>query len=87
MGSIEWMPIDSAPKDGTNVLLWQPTHDKIRSLGLGHKGSDPEGGPYTGLWDGYGWKYTCAGSEFERDSYFGDDDRPTHWAELNPPSA
>ena len=82
-----WMGIESAPKDRTNVLLYQPRQTRIADLGLSHKSSDPSGEIYTGSNDGGRWRYTCAGDRFKRDDYFGDSVRPTHWMPLPDPPA
>jgi hypothetical protein len=69
-----WKPIDSAPKDGTNVLLWARL--KIAPPGLG---SEP--GPVVGFWHDAFAKWHMA-PEYLRDELI-----PTHWTELpNPPT-
>jgi hypothetical protein len=85
MGNIDWMPIEGAPKDGTTVLLWCPViqgwvrpNAMDQNIAIGH-------------WTGHFWQgcdgdidrgYESSGPIFEHEAY-----QPTHWAEINPPSA
>lgn len=33
---MDWQPIESAPKDGTTVLVWSPTHGAFVAWNKGH---------------------------------------------------
>lgn len=72
-----WNAIDSAPKDGTEILLWYPAR---RAPGRSSPGLD-DGGAIQGWWFSSpkeiddGWE-TVIGFVGE----------PTHWAELTEPN-
>lgn len=78
-----WLPIETAPKDGTAVLLFEPAEDRYLNEGL-------EYGPKVGqlLCMGVGtWCQTDSGED-----YWGDYhdlnvlmSEPTHWHPLPPP--
>ncbi len=80
-GSDGWMPIESAPRDGTPILAW--------SLGYGARetkmGRYPEGSPGYAVWargDGplnYGWVW------IEEKHNSAHTWNPTHWMPLPPP--
>lgn len=70
-----WLPIESAPKDGTAIFVW-PVFATY-----GHEGEGPL--PYPARWDvKYGVWREAAGEQYETFE-------PTHWAPLdaipNPP--
>jgi hypothetical protein len=84
---MDWQPIETAPS-GEEVLLFEPPGDRYRSMGLDHKRSDHPGGIYTGIHDKRGWwSYSFMGEKDERDTYFGDSVKPTHWMPLPSPPA
>lgn len=81
---MEWQPIETAPRDGTTVLLWKaaptwPVGGRPRRY--------PRVADYrVGLWVGPraelpsgGWRYLSHGYEF------GQDDRFSHWMPLPKP--
>ena len=74
---IDWHPIETAPKDGTRILVLRaPMHDIV-----------PEASIHECEWrnmkDGFGlpgeWSFPTEADGYE-DVY-----RPTHWAEINTP--
>lgn len=69
----EWQPIETAPMDGTRVLLYQPTEG-------GSYGPNPDKDMdyyiFTGWWDGANW--LCA-------EYGAFSKEPTHWQPEPPP--
>lgn len=72
----EWQPIETAPKDGTEVLLWFAQFG-WRSIGAWLPWGDSS---YPFLWQ-------CAGRNLHRPwKYEGDDGSyPTHWHPLPEP--
>lgn len=81
-----WHPIETAPKDGSRILLFQPT--PARYIADGFKGGN-EHGQMQEIWMG---KWVDPDDE---EGYWGDHgdnakllSDPTHWCELpDPPSA
>ena len=79
----EWQPIETAPKDGTAILVWTPPFTK---------GDQQFGGATVAKWAEYfsggQWQALIAGYEAYDDSNFdGGDDYPTYWMSLpNPPT-
>lgn len=92
----EWKTIDSAPKDGTEVLLWSPMWEMSWGVVIGYY----QQGPWAGVW------VTSEGDAAENDPDFDpdaevdseddfddfgseEDDKnmgPTHWYPIpNPP--
>jgi len=73
-----WQPIETAPKDGTMILL---ANDKLLCAGFFHRGKEDE------FW----WPIGC--SAFERDTEIWEDREqlvmmePTHWMSLTKPPA
>ena len=69
-----WQPIETAPKDGTDVLLYSP--DAISDAMIGHwvDGFGPPG-------DGGAWWPDNDSARFPIDAW------PTHWQPLPPPPA
>jgi hypothetical protein len=68
---LTWLPIEDAPKDGREVLLSYPS----RTFGDAHCVV------INGYWSyGFGGSFGCWCS-----SYYSDGDKPTHYAEFNPP--
>lgn len=85
---MEWQPIETAPEDGTVVLLWggmpdtsSDETDWFQGFGNGRSWRRPR--PVSAWWDGYGWAY-CSYDGGHYGSYEG----ATHWMLLPaPPSA
>ena len=76
---MEWMDIDSAPKDGTEIILKRGCRVTSGSL---HKWSDTEShydsaGNYIG-----NTTVDCGESWCSYDGGFCDDEPPTHWMPL-----
>lgn len=70
---MEWQPIETAPKDGTDVLLCEFRHDQYVRIEHGSWGLI-EVSDFDGM-RGYGWM-----------TDFGSIDEPTHWMPaLEPP--
>ena len=75
-----WQPIETAPKDGTPVLLWA-NREEWEHTGFCR---------VTGYWDGYGWAvYGASGTEpvagqgrSTGDVHRADQCSPTHWMPL-----
>ena len=74
-----WMPIETAPKDGTRILLWD-ANKQIAISGCWHSdgGRDDPGG-YEPAW---AW-WTADDDVLMWDG--GPDDHPTHWQPLPEP--
>ena len=74
---MEWRPIDTAPKDGTFVLLWVPYEDV----------------PVVGRFKGDRWVFSTAHYTVDCMAYcyggsaVGNGDEPSHWMHLPPPPA
>ena len=69
-----WLPIESAPKDGTLVILWWPHYTNAPVLGRYLEEWDH------GYYEGAGWRSVSI-----TDSRFVDTRGPTLWAPLPPP--
>lgn len=68
----EWMPIETAPRDGTPLLLYRPWDDKTMDAGYP--------GP---IWHSAGWgKSAFPGDTFRGEATYG---KPTHWRPLPAP--
>ena len=72
----EWQPIETAPRDGTQVLLWGSYNQSV----------------CVGAWRRGGWDAMHEGSRvIESESDFGTDykkcDPPSHWMPLPEPPA
>jgi hypothetical protein len=65
----EWQPIDTAPKDGTRILL---VGHRVREIDIGHWGN----GYYLGRKQGYRQTWVTNPGNMVR---------PTHWMPLPPP--
>lgn len=75
----DWQPIETAPRDGTRILLYDKTHDFAIS-GRWHidAGRDDPGG-HEPAW---AWWVSDDGLAMWDN---GPDDQPTHWAAFDPP--
>ena len=78
MGNIDWLPIEDMPeemKDGRWLLLWLPGEYWATgsNYAVGFWGEDDEGGDWL-----------AADTDSKSMTAFGD--RPTHFAEINPPT-
>lgn len=75
----EWQPIETAPKDGTPILLWSEDaeidafndHPKWGNVVLDYK--SPPSFPFVGFWTQYGWQL----AHYSAFNY-----SPTHWMPL-----
>jgi hypothetical protein len=88
---MRWQPIETAPKDGTPVIvhLNRGTQGIVHIAWYRSKEEWEESGQYCGGWgdlaDWEGWWTYPVGSVTQEKL---DDDRtPTHWAPYNSPSA
>jgi hypothetical protein len=76
----EWRPIESAPRDGTAILLWDASKNVVVS-GCWH--NEPEhDSPINGYEPGWAWWVS------DEDTVMwdgGPDDIPTHWLPLPSP--
>lgn len=67
---MEWQPIETAPKDGQTVLIWEPLmaeYDMCCAM--------------IARWDGASW--SARGMEYGPWSSY--EPQPTHWAEIIDP--
>ena len=71
-----WQPIETAPQDGTQVLLW----DDHRKVAI------------SGRWERYGGSHDVDGYECSWEGWnsdvgipWGDGEEPLHWMPLHPP--
>lgn len=77
----EWQPIETAPKDGTRLLLWDPGREVAVS---GYWHDEPEVSTPT-VWEP-GWAWWVSDSDVLMwDS--GPHDAPSHWMPFNRPEA
>lgn len=76
----EWQPIETAPKDGTLIILW----DSNRELAVsGHWHSEPaRDDPSNGYEHAWSW-WVSSNDTIMWDG--GPDDIPTHWTPLPEP--
>lgn len=76
----EWLPIESAPKDGTAILIWQPSHARYDDKRNG--GAYDDNRYAIGYWrtdqdpDRSKWMWGNRNSGYVR---------PTHWQPLPSP--
>jgi hypothetical protein len=70
----KWKPIDSAPKDGTGLLLW------VTRFGTTPAGQS-EPAPVVGFWHGKIERWKVAPEYLNRE----EDLHPSHWMELPKP--
>lgn len=82
-----WRPIETAPKDGTAILLFGGENDANHTPSVPHPLS---GGPVVGLWSTYGWYE--GGGEWITTFFDGGmatvaREEPTHWMPLPEPPA
>jgi hypothetical protein len=78
----EWQPIETAPRDGTHVLLYIPYTDRPLIV-VGYQEKLPD--HIADMQMEWSWKCAEAGAWAEDDSYAG---QPTHWMPLpDSPSA
>ncbi len=83
----EWKPIDTAPKDGTKVLIWNSVYDFCPIAWWGEKDGDDS--------IFYGWNFEgghspCCSCEDDFIGWNEDIDEgfmPTHWMPLPEPPA
>ncbi len=69
-----WQPIETAPKDGSPLLLYRPWDDKTMARDSGYPGA---------IWHSGGWgKSAFPGDTFRGEATYG---KPTHWMPLPPP--
>jgi hypothetical protein len=77
MVAAEWQPIETAPKDGSEVLLYRPLAHKSGDKNIAVKLSVPE--------DRYCWECTVPNG-CKRENYTSGACYATHWMPLpNPP--
>lgn len=67
---MNWQPIDTAPKDGTWLLLFRPGKEGNRIAEARWRGNWMDKGSYE--WGGNSWCYP-------------ENSQPTHWMPLPPP--
>ena len=67
----EWQPIETAPKDGTRVVLFQPKND-----GKGYIAC--------ASWDSY-WQWVERGADYATELTGVGELHPTHWQPLPEP--
>ena len=87
---MKWQPIETAPRDGTPLLLWCPgmcswnRKDGMPDLVVGLWWVDPYSSRDLGAWysdvGDVDQGYESTGAYFEHESL-----RPTHWMPLPPP--
>jgi len=73
--SIEWQPIETAPTDGTVILVVVPSSDLVYTVAWCEEAEQEE--EKDGL--GIGWRLTWDGYLFHKLDY------PTHWMPLPEP--
>lgn len=78
---MKWQPIETAPLDGTWVLLCggTTTEEDVDRYEEGIKAKDTKR-PVTAFWRGDEWCFA-----FWDGSWYSRYDRPTHWMPLPPP--
>ena len=79
-----WQPIETAPKDGTHILVYGPS--------AGYDEDAPPLGFSVAHWydDGVnelGWRGIVAGDNIDSYSDLDEDTQPTHWQPLPEPPA
>lgn len=86
---MDWQPIETAPKDGTEILLWSGVEDRSKDgPTIGHWATDEECAVYVGDCGG-----ECRCPEYDHndpwwlswDGGFTAEHPPTHWMPLPPP--
>lgn len=78
-GGVGWQPIESAPKDGTRILIAGGTRQHPDSMG----GPEPITQPYIAHWNTL-WKQWEGNPTSHDDCY---SHEPTHWRPLHAPPA
>lgn len=76
---MDWQPIETAPKDGTAVLLWGVAAGEISGI-IGQDPCFQGSGYYTSRTDYPGYDWVCC----QGDAY-AVWIKPTHWAPIEPP--
>lgn len=70
MTMVEWQPIETAPKDGTIILLWEPKVKRRYAL-------NSQTGMFVGRYGHSDKAWLSAPGEYRR--------QPTHWMLLSAP--
>lgn len=70
-----WMPIETAPKDGTHIMVWEPT---FKSIEFSWWGNDYNVKDYLG--------WLCGDGDDWSTGFYHTPITPTHWMPMpNPP--
>ena len=86
----EWMPIETAPKDGTDIVIAHPDWDSFPiAQWMEYPGNPVLDGEGNTAWM-WGWGHDSTGFTYGHEDYWlgwDDDPMPTHWMPRPKPEA